>query len=897
MLSRITAGVKRLLRPGRFEQELDAEMQSFLEAAIERKMRDGLSEEAATRAARMELGSPEAVKDRVRDVGWESAVDSLYRDAQYAIRSLRRTPGFTAVALLTISLGIGANTAIFSVANSLLLRALPVAEPERLVTLSSADDVAERRAAKWSYAAWRAIQQRSNAFAGACAWSALPLNLAQRGESQPVTALFASGDCFSTWGVSATVGRALTVGDDLRPDGAAEPVVLISHGYWQRQFGGAATAIGTHLAIDGVPFTIAGVTPAAFFGPEVGTRFDVVLPIGTEPLINRRNSVLGQPGAFWLTIMLRLKASQSIDHAAATLRGLQRQIADAAIPEGAPPQFSRAEFVRNQFVLVPGAAGTSTLREEYQRSILAILAVAAVVLVIACLNLANLLLARATTRRHEYSVRIALGAPRSRLVRLLLIESLLLAGIGSAAGLLLALWGSRVLVTQLSTYANRIFLDLSLDWRVMAFTVASALLATVLFGAGPAFHAGIIEPIDALKTPVSANSRKAPWSPLAIAQMALALMLVIVAGLFVRTFERLATLPLGFDSERILVVNLDATGLPPETRLDLYSRLANAVKDVPTVASTAVSMLTPVRGGMRDIIGLSGTPELSELERTVQINYLTHGWFATYGTAIRAGRALNEHDDVPGAPRALVVNESFARRFFPQGDAVGQAVVSGQGRSRSSKMIVGVAADSVYGSLRDEIEPTIYAPLSHMINTPGVTRLSIRAAGGEPTALVPAARAALTSVEPNLKFSFLPLREQVSASFARERLVAVLAGVFGALALLLASVGLYGLSANTAGQRRREIGIRMTLGAQRGAIVRMVIGDSIATTVAGVALGVAGAMAISRYLEGLLFGITPLDVMTFVAVSVIFAVAVVIAALMPARRATRVDPLTVLRYE
>jgi len=898
MLSRIAAGLKTLIRPGRFEQELDAEMQSFLEAAVEQKMREGLSEEAATRAARMELGSPEAVKDWVRDVGWESTAESFYRDAQYAIRSLRGSPGFTAVALLTISLGIGANTAIFSVANGLLLRTLPVADPQKLVTLSSADDLAERRAARWSYATWRAIQQRAHAFDGACAWSTLPLNLAQRGESQPVSALFASGDCFATWGVSSTVGRTFTLDDDLTPNGGSGPAVLISHGYWQRQFGGATTAIGSALVIDGVPFSIVGVTPMAFLGPEVGTRFDVVLPIGTEPLINRRSSVLDQPGAFWLTVMLRLKASQSIDQAAATLRGQQQQIADAAIPEGAPPQFSRVEFVRNQFVLVPGAAGTSTLREEYQRPILAILAVAAVVLIIACLNLANLLLARATTRRHEYSVRIALGAPRSRLVRLLLIESLLLAGIGSAAGLLMALWGSRVLVTQLSTYANRIFLDLSLDWRVMAFTVASALLATVLFGAGPAFHASIIEPIDALKTHVSANSRTAPWSRLAIAQMALALMLVIVAGLFVRTFERLATLPLGFDSERILVVNMDATGLMPATRLDLYSRLANAVKEVPAVASTAVSMLTPVgRGGMMDIIGLPGTAELSERERTVQINYLTAGWFATYGTAIRRGRALDEHDDVSGAPRVMVVNESFARKFFPQRDAVGQTVVSGQGRSRTSKVIVGVAADSVYGSLRDDIKPTIYAPLSHMINTPGVTRLSIRASAGEPTALVPAASAALTSVEPNLKFSFLPLREQVSASFARERLVAILAGVFGALALLLASVGLYGLCANTASQRRREIGIRMTLGAQRRDIIRMVLGENIFTTFAGIALGVAGAMAISHYLEGLLFGISPLDAPTFVAVSGIFAGTVVTAALMPARRATKVDPLTVLRYE
>ena len=376
MLSRIAAGLKTLIRPGRFEQELDAEMRGFLDSAVEQKMREGLSEEAATRAARMELGSPEAVKDWVRDVGWESTAESFFRDAQYAVRSLRRSPGFTAVALLTISLGIGANTAIFSVANSLLLRTLPVADPQKLVTLSSADDLAERRAARWSYATWRAIQQRAHAFDGACAWSALPLNLAQRGESQPVSALFASGDCFATWGVSSTVGRTFTLDDDLTPNGGSGPAVLISHGYWQRQFGGATTAIGSALAIDGVPFTIVGVTPMAFLGPEVGTRFDVVLPIGTEPLINRRSSALNQPGAFWLTVMLRLKASQSIDQAAATLRGQQQQIADAAIPEGAPPQFGRSEFVRNQFVLVPGAAGTSALREEYQRSILAMLAVA-----------------------------------------------------------------------------------------------------------------------------------------------------------------------------------------------------------------------------------------------------------------------------------------------------------------------------------------------------------------------------------------------------------------------------------------------------------------------------------------------------------------------------------------
>lgn len=831
-------------------------------------------------------------------------MDTVWQDVRLALRLVRRSPGFAATIVLTLALGIGANAAIFGVVNSLLLRPLPVADPQKLVTISSDFAIARGYPAGfgWSFAMWKELQPHVPLFDGAIAWTPARFDLAQRGERQPVEGLFASGGYFATLGVPAILGRTFTAAED-RPGGGAEgPVAVISYGLWQRRFGGAANVIGRPLVVDGVTVTIVGVTPPEFFGVDVGRAFDVALPLETEPLIHRNRSTLRMSP---LLVMLRLKPGQSAEAGTATLRTLQPAIFGVT-----PERMSTVNPPHNRepFTLVSAAAGTSLpvrgptgLRQSYERPLFTILVVVLLVLVIACVNIANLLLARATARRHELSVRLALGAPRARLARQLLIESLVLAALGAIGGLVIAAWGSQALVAQLSTPADRITLDLSFDWRVLAFTAAVAVATAGIFGTIPAFRATRIAPMDVLKMQGRAVSPHAAGagrlatlsSGLVIAQTALSLTLVVAAALFVRSYERLSHVPLGFDPDRVLVVNVDTqrARTDPADRMLLYQRIVDAAGGAPGVAHAGGSIWTPVDGGMR----------MGDSQDRVAFNFVTPGWFAAYGTAVRLGRDFTVRDTAQ-APLVVVVNEAFARALMPGRSPLGETIPYPRPRGADvQRTIVGVVDDAVFDSQREGIQPIVYLPVAQSvgIGPSGVTEISVgvRPAVGSPLQLARSVSAAMTDVDPDLAFTFRLLTDHVDASVRQERLLAMLSGFFGGLALLIAAMGLYGITSYMVNHRVSEIGIRMALGAQRAHVLWLVLGQSLALTAVGIGLGLAVASAVTRSLGAMLFGLTPLDPGTFIGVAVLFAIVAALAASIPAHRATRVDPLVALRTD
>ncbi len=823
---------------------------------------------------------------------WARSLDSVWHDVRLALRMVRRSPGFTATIALTLALGIGANAAIFGVINSLLLRPLPVSDPHRLVTISSDAAIARGQAGvPWSFAMWKELQPHASLFGGAFAWTPARFDLAQRGERQPVAGIFASGRYFETLGVAAIRGRTFTPADDQPGGGPDGPVAIISYSLWHRRFAGADSVIGAPLVVDGGTVTIIGVTAPEFRGLDVGSAFDVAMPLETEPLIRGSRSGLRTSR---LLVMLRLKPGQSLDAATATLRGLQSQLGSTAARNSEP------------FTLAPAATGASLpvrgpngLRQSYSRPLLTVLMVALLVLLIACVNIANLLLARATARRYELAVRLALGATRRRIARQLLIESVTFAVLGALGGLAIAQWSGQALVTQLSTPVQQIALDLSFDWRVMVFTAAVALATTGIFGTVPAFRATRIAPLDVLKLRAQGTMSSAAGkrglatvsSSLVIFQIALSLALVVAAALLVRSFAKISSVPLGFDPERVLVVNVDTERVRADSadRMRLFDRILDAVRGVRGVAHAGGSIWTPVDGGMR----------MGDSQDRIAFNFITPGWFAAYGTPLRVGRDFAVRDTA-GSPPVAIVNEAFVRAFMPGTSPVGATIPYPRSRPEVLRTVVGVVDDAVFESQREGIQPMVYLPVAQSGGGPsGLTAISlgVRPVMGAPVQLAPGVRAALRGIDPDVSFSFALLEDHVQASVRQERLVAVLSGFFGALALIIAALGLYGVTAYTVNRRVTEIGIRRALGAQRAHVLSLVLGQSLTLTGLGIGLGLAVAAAVTRSLRGLLFGLTPLDSRTFIGVAALFAIVATLAAVLPAHRATRVDPLVALRNE
>jgi predicted permease len=606
-------------------------------------------------------------------------------------------------------------------------------------------------------------------------------------------------------------------------------------------------------------------------------------------------------------VLLRVKGPQSFEAATATLRTVQPEIREATLP---PPEFARLreDFLREPFTIVAAGQGTSGLglRQRYTRPLLVVLVVVGLVLLIACANIANLQLARTANRQHELSVRVALGSSRWRLARQLFVESALLATAGAILGALLGAWGSRMLVAQLSSSVNR--LDLSFDWRVLAFLIVLTAAITVMFGTVPAVRASRAAPIDALRRRgggLSVAGRRIVSGGLVAAQIALCVVLVVAAGLFIRTLDRLTRVPLGFDGDRVLVLDIDATraGVVPDERVLLYQRLVDAAAATPGVEDAAAALVTPIDQGFFSLaVDDAGGTDIPATARGVVGTFITPRWFSSYGIPVRMGRDLNA-GDTTGAPLVAVVNDAFARALFPGRSAVGQTVELSGGRGDlklGRRTVVGVVGDSLSGALRSGVTPTVYFPFAQWnvpLPVPPRISISLNAAAPSvlPSQLARGTAAALHAVNGSIDLRVRQIGDEVRASLAQERLIAVLSGFFGALALVLAALGLYGVTAHSVARRRSELGVRLALGASSGSIVSLVLRRLALLVAVGLVLGIGGSLALSRFIGALLYGVDPRDAVTFVTSAAAVAVIAVLAASVPAIRSSRIDPGQVLR--
>jgi putative ABC transport system permease protein len=815
---------------------------------------------------------------------WSLVVDELAEDLRNGVRQVTRNPGFTAVAVLTLALGIGANTALFSIFNSLILRSLPVRDPGSLALLTDGS---------WSYPIWNEIATRENElFDGAFAWSAQRFDLSAGGQTEPVDGAFVSGRLFDVLGVTGFRGRMLSPPDDGAPSasrGADGPVAVISHRLWRQRFAGAQDVVGRQLTVQRIPFTIVGVMPPGFFGADVGRMTDVMLPFAAEPLIRGPESRLAAKSSWWLQIMVRLKPGQTLEQANAALRVLQAQITEGASRQLQP------------FTLVSAATGNSSLRRRFETPLLAMVVAVGLVLLVACANIASLMLARSLARRREFSVRLALGSSRWRIARLLLIESLIVAVTGAGVGLVFAKWSSALLVQQLSTWQSTVSLDLALDWRVLAFTAALACLSALIAGVAPALALKAVDPGEALKNSgrgIAGDARFSLRGTLVVGQIAVSFALVVAAGLFLHTFASLNQLPLGFVPEPLLVaeLNLQPGGGPPDERSARVERLRDAAAAVSGVRSAAVSSVRLLTGGGTSygMVAIGDGP-MSRIRPTLWVNATTPGWFGTMGIPLRSGRDFEAGDRVGSRPVAIV-NETFLRRFLPGEPPIGQSVRFGFDAATRYE-IVGVVGDTVYTTPREGMLATIYVAMAQRKPSefwPTVL-LTVNTAPGSRATVERDVAAALRRADPPIAFTFGTFDQLVEATVTQERLIALVSAFFGGLALLLAAVGLYGVVAHAVRARQSEIGLRIALGAAPSAILRLVFERVGVLIVAGLALGLAGSLWAARLVEALLFQLEPRDPVTFGGAAAVLVAVGVLAAWLPAHRAARLDPVAVLR--
>jgi predicted permease len=825
-------------------------------------------------------------------------------DVRYAYRGLRLSPGFATAALLSLALGIGANTAIFEILNALRLRVLPVSHPEQLVEVHITDMKGARGSFYTSrpvltHPQWEQLRDHQTVFSGMFAWYSDEFNTAASGESHLVSGLEVTGDYFSVLGLQPAAGRLLGKSDDM--SGCGTPAAVISYAYWKSAFASSPDVIGRSITLERHPFEIIGVGPKGFYGLEIGRTFDVAIPLCAEPLLMGEYNRLNSGRDWWLTVMGRLKPAVAVAKANSEVQSLSPGIFSATVPPKYPPDAIDA-YRNSQLNAYSAATGVSQLRKEYSSSLWLLLAIAGVVTLIACANLANLLLARASAREREFAMRLALGASRYRLISQLMVESALLAAAGAVLALVLATLLSRYLVSFLRTRSSPVFLDVRLDYSVLLFTMAVGLLTCLLFGLAPALRASQADPGAALKNSgrgsIGGRRRFLLRRILVTTQVTLSLILIVSALLFTRSLHNLLTVNAGFDQDGLILasVDLSALKLPKEQRSAFRRRLVEEVKARAGIENAGETMIRPLSGGGWDDYVWMGGKDKSE-QKEAWFNRVSPEFFATMHIPLLAGRTFAQ-TDMSTSPRVAIVNETFARTHLGNESPVGKLVYVAQTPSSPERHyeIVGVVKDAKYRSLKETMLPQVYLSSTQDDDPALFTRLMIRSRIGSGDA-IHEINAAVSALAPEATIVFRVLRQDVKEGLAQERLVSTLALMFGVLATVLATVGLYGLISYMLALRTNEIGIRMALGADKSSVMRMIMSDATQMVFAGLLAGSLVSLIVGRSVAAMLFGLKPYDPGVILAACCILGASGVVASVVPALRAMRLDPMTALRQE
>ena len=902
--------LRTFFRRAQLDRELDAELRSHLEMAFERNLAQGMSPEQARRQARVDFGGLEQTRQIYRERRGLPFLDAAFQDLRFALRMLRKSPGFTSVAVLTLALGIGANTAIFSLTDQILLRDLPVPHPEQLVILRSPGPIhghvwsdVDNGAQSFSYAMYKDLREQATVFSGLLACRDFMVNVSGHGETQAARADLVSGNFFQTLEVQPALGRLFTPSDETAP--GANSVTVLSYGYWSRQFGADPTILNKSLTVNGVPLTVVGVARQGFYGVQTGSTPDIFIPVTMKAqMAPNMLQTLEDRTDHWLPVLGRLKPGIAPARAQASLQPIYEPMLqlDAKLLKLSGNDLKR--FVAKPLLLASGAHGRLVLQEDAQEPLLVLMSMVGLVLLIACANLAGLLVARGEARQREIALRLAMGARRARLVRYLLTESLLIAIAGGGAGIALAWWCLNAIMAAMPQDYAMVGLASSLDFRVLWFAIGLTLATIVLFGFAPAMRATRVDLQSTLKDQGSSVSEGRSSirlrKVLIVSQVALTAVLLAGAGLFARTLVNLEHANLGVNTSRVLQFSVapDLNGDTPAETLALADRARSEIAALPGVRSVSVSA-TPIFAGDDSSFNITpeGYPVHPGDSTDVLYDYIGPNYFSTMGIPLLAGREFTEADTA-ASPKVCVINEKLTRRFFAGRDPVGLHITRGAGNVNANPTmeIIGVVANSKWDDARSDIVPFLYMPDSQDKNL-GHLAFYVRTER-DPSPMAAALRSLVERLDPHLPVNNLrTLEGQVSDSMFSDRLVAALSVSLALLAALLAALGLYGVLAYVVARRIREIGIRMALGGERSDILRLVVGQGLRLTLVGGATGIVAALVVTRWVASLLYGVSVRDPLTFVAVAMLLAMVSGAACYIPARRAMRVDPIVALRYE